>query len=147
NRSHDKALGLWLRFHQQVVDGEPAEQETLAILFGDGNVRAPILPQSGRGIDGPIQIAEDFPLPILEAITEGRVENSLEEALDLAGPALKLSVCRAGLAPGFRIAIGAGIQLVIGHTIRLWPCPEDRKRRRRMSRSFARGCSSSASIR
>src|SRR5450759_3582767 len=83
--SHAIGLGLWLRFHQQVVDREPAEQETLPILLSHRNIRAPVLPQSGRGIDGPIQIAEDFPLPILEAIAERRVENSLEEALDLTG--------------------------------------------------------------
>ena len=44
------------------------------------------------------------------------VHRAGKEALDLAGPALRLSI-RSGFAPSVRLAVGAGVGAVLSHTV------------------------------
>jgi hypothetical protein len=89
-----------------VIDRQATEEERFAVLLGDADIPVPVLPGSVRRRDRSIDVTDDLLLPGNELEIERRVEDLSEEALDLAGPALRLSV-RAYFTPGIGIAIRA----------------------------------------
>src|SRR5690242_14347141 len=99
-----------------MVDGQTADQEALPVLLRDRDVSRAIPALTVVRRNSPIQIAQHLPLPFEEPVPERRIQDLGEEPLDLAGTALWFPVA-PDLAPGVGLAVLAGLESVISHTV------------------------------